>query len=73
MKFTSRGFAVEKFTDRNGESCSIQESSLADEPAIWLGVDAPNPKIFPGDGTGWHDYPLPPNVQCSTRMHLTQA
>jgi hypothetical protein len=35
-------------------------------------VNDPNPKIFPGDNTGWHDYSLPENVQCTTRMHLTR-
>lgn len=69
---TNRGFARAEFTDYNGEPCSVQKSSLADDDAIWLGVNDPHPKIFPGDNTGWHDYPLPENVQCSTRMHLTR-
>lgn len=36
---TARGFAYGDFRDRYGQECSIQESSLATEPAIWLGVD----------------------------------
>ena len=28
-----------EFEDRSGQECSIQSSSLADEPAVWLGVD----------------------------------
>lgn len=41
---TSRGFEVVEFTDRNGQQCSLQQSSVADyEPpgssAIWLGVN----------------------------------
>jgi len=34
---TERGFVVAHFRDRYGEECSIQESSLAEEAAIWLG------------------------------------
>ncbi len=37
---TERGFNIIKFTDRYGQACSLQESSLAFESAIWLGVDA---------------------------------
>lgn len=43
-----------------------------ERPLLWLGINDPNPKILPGNGTGWHDYPLPENVLCTTRMHLTQ-
>lgn len=52
---TQRGFAIAKFTDRYGNSCSIQESSIATEACIWLGVDR--------DAN---------DVECPTRMHLTQ-
>lgn len=69
---TQRGFSLGKFKDQSGHECSIQKSSLATEDCIWLGINDPQPKIFPGDNTGWHDYPLPPNVQCTTRMHLTR-
>lgn len=40
---TSRGFTLYEFVDRYGESCSLQESSLATEDAIWLGIDAIDP------------------------------
>lgn len=40
-KRTERGFLRVLFTDRYGEACSLQESSLASEPAIWLGLDGP--------------------------------
>lgn len=72
MTKTGRGFALAEFTDANGEACSLQKSSSAMEDKVWLGVNEPNPKIMPGDGTGWHPYPLPENVQCTTRMHLTR-
>jgi hypothetical protein len=38
-KKTQRGFALYEFTDRNGEKCKIQKSSIATEDAIWLGSD----------------------------------
>lgn len=72
IETTDRGFVIARFDDGNGEACSLQKSSAAERDMIWLGVDDPNPQLFPGDGTGWHPYPLPENVQCSTRMHLTR-
>jgi hypothetical protein len=38
---TQRGFVRVEFTDRYGESCSLQESSLATEAAVWLGQNKP--------------------------------
>lgn len=34
-----RGFLIGRFRDRYGQECSIRESSLAGEYAIWLGAD----------------------------------
>lgn len=53
---THRGFRYAAFVDRYGEAASIQESSLATESAIWLGLDK-----------GTHHL-----EECSARMHLTQ-
>ena len=39
---TTRGFLVAIFVDRYQNLCSIQESSLATENCIWLGLDAPD-------------------------------
>ena len=36
---TSRGFGYYEFNDKYGQKCSLQDSSLATEPAIWFGVD----------------------------------
>lgn len=36
---TARGFPAARFADLYGSACSIQDSSLADHEAIWLGVD----------------------------------
>jgi hypothetical protein len=72
---TARGFRLYTFTDRYGEKCSLQASSLASESAIWLGIDNPNPQIMasktPEGGTGWVPYKIPEDVMISTRMHLT--
>jgi hypothetical protein len=35
---TARGFALAKFVDAAGLQCSLQDSSLASEACIWLGV-----------------------------------
>lgn len=73
---TERGFGGFSFKDKYGLQCSLQDSSLATEPAIWLGIDDPEPKIMASDtpqgGTGWVDYLIPPEVLLHTRMHLTQ-
>ncbi|BCP56261.1 hypothetical protein K32_48780 [Kaistia sp. 32K] len=83
IKYTERGFARCAFLDRYSVPCSLQESSLAEEAAIWLGVDDANPMIMASDAaahgvnttetTGWVPYPVPPAVLMTTRMHLTQA
>ena len=38
LEETSRGFKIASFVDINGDKCSIQESSLATDDAIWLGM-----------------------------------
>jgi hypothetical protein len=39
IKKTERGFKKGDFTDAYGEKCSIQESSLAEEDCVWLGIN----------------------------------
>jgi hypothetical protein len=56
---TERGFLRADFADRYGAKCSIQQSSLATEDAIWLGCDA-----------GLHHHVT---GSCLARMHLTRA
>lgn len=79
---TNRGFGLILFTDRYGTKCSLQESSLASERAIWFGVDDAEPKVLASEAaqhgvateetTGWVPYPIPEQVLLTTRMHLTQ-
>lgn len=54
---TQRGFARADFEDLYGSHCSIQESSLATEAAIWLGVHEGSPHY---------------EDRTSSRMHLNQ-
>ena len=43
---TGRGFELIEFTDLYGAKCSLQQSSLATEDALWFGPDNANPKIM---------------------------
>lgn len=69
---TDRGFGRIEFADRYGVECSIQDSSLATEDAIWLGCNDSNPRIINPHGPGWIPYLIPEGVHCNTRMHLTR-
>lgn len=50
--------------------------------AVWFGVDDPAPKVMHKDAAavgiktavteGWLPYPVPPQVQLTTRMHLNR-
>jgi hypothetical protein len=74
-KKTHRGFKLVSFSDINGHDCSLQESSLATDRAVWLGIDDADPKAFV-PGKGWASVDLDGLVDgellLSTRMHLTQ-
>jgi len=65
-KKTGRGFLLLKFEDHYGNGCSLQKSSLASEPAVWLGVDDADPKIMasktPLGGVGWVPYKINDDV-----------
>lgn len=77
-----RGFRLADFTEYNGHECSIQESSSANEPLLWLGIDDPRPMILAREAhahgietdavSGWVEVPLPPGASISGRMHVTQ-
>ena len=83
QKKTQRGFRVVEFSDLYRVKCSIQQSSLASQPALWLGVDDPEPKVMKMEAhlfglqpdppiEGWMPYPIPKQVLLSTRMHLSR-
>ena len=74
---TNRGFSVSSFKDSYGYMCSIQKSSSASEPRIWLGRDkidgfanADN-KIVDVDNR-MVKVTLPESVVVNARMHLNQ-
>lgn len=79
---TGRGFTIGYFEDLYNDRCSIQESSLADQPAIWLGIVDANPQVMAKDAhrlgvpttevNGWIPYPIPEEVLLTTRMHLSR-
>ena len=60
---TPRGFTRYEFEDRYGQKCSLQESSLATESAIWFGVYNTGPHL---EGPGGQR-----NEKIMARMHLT--
>lgn len=87
VKRTARGFPLVEFKDHYDQPCSLQASSLAiyQQPgtsAVWLGVNDPSPKVMARDAAsvgvnttetcGWVPYPIPKEVQISTRMHLNR-
>lgn len=71
---TERGFNGFEFEDRYGIKCSIQNSSLASENAIWFGTNGhlDNPAKILTKDKGWVEYPLPEGILIPSRMHLTQ-
>lgn len=71
FKKTERGFPYFQFKDRYDHECSLQKSSLAFEDAVWFGVNDAAPQILDPE-KGWKPFPVPEEVQMTTRMHLTQ-
>lgn len=61
---TERGFGLVTFKDRYGQECSLQDSSLATESAIWFGVVNTGPNLEGPTGVK--------NFKIDARMHLTQ-
>lgn len=57
VKKTSRGFQLIEFKDLYGEACSIQQSSLADKAALWLGAEHETIHKVTGE-------------KCGARMHI---
>lgn len=74
---TSRGFKYVEFNDRNGEPCSLQESSIATDDCVWFGCDEIGLKKFT-PGKGWEDvelqqdHPYGITHVANNRMHLNR-
>jgi hypothetical protein len=66
---TARGFTMYEWQDRYSTKCSLQDSSLATEACVWLGVDKAEVKTF-RPGEGWKDMDLPEEASIFSRMHL---
>ena len=78
---TERGFTHNSFTDRYGEKCSLQKSSLAFEEAIWFGIDNPTLTLFETEQMGKYRQVTDKEagaalggfeLSACSRMHLTQ-
>lgn len=69
---TGRGFGIINFTDKYGSDCSLQDSSIATEPAIWFGVSVINLQTMDSNKC-WIPFEIPNEVLVNSRMHLTQA
>lgn len=73
IKRNERGFENGEFSDRYGNKCSIQKSSLAIEDCIWLGIDEPELTVFENENRGKYiNTTLPKNWMVTSRMHLTR-
>ena len=74
---TNRGFSIFNFKDSYGHMCSIQKSSSASEPRIWLGLDKIDGFANVDNRTVNMDnkivkVTLPESVVANARMHLNQ-
>ncbi len=74
---TARGFKLITFTDRSNVDCTLQESSLAGEAAIWFGAAEIGVQRHARDYQGWHEVDLKEvfpgqDIVANNRMHLTQ-
>ena len=67
---TNRGFSIFNFKDSYGHMCSIQKSSSASEPKIWLGRDEMD--VFTNVDNRIVKFTLPESVVVTARMHLYQ-
>lgn len=68
---TERGRTILYFKDRDGYGCSLQKSSTDTEPRIWFGITKAHP-VYPTESGEWLPYPLAPDVDVPTRMHMNQ-
>lgn len=72
-RYTERGFGKIEFKDLYGTECSLQNSSLATDDAIWLGCDDTQLVVFEDENMGKYiETTLPKNWSVNTRMHLNK-
>jgi uncharacterized protein with von Willebrand factor type A (vWA) domain len=64
-------FKIINFKDTLNRNCSIQESSLASEPNLWIGLEDTKPLVN-RNGTEWQEYEIPDGVLLTQRMELNQ-
>lgn len=73
LQKSDRGFLFGEFIDRCGDKCSIQESSLATEDAIWFGIDSPKLTVFEDENMGRYvTTEMPKTFSVNSRMQLTR-
>lgn len=81
LRKTSRGFTYRNFLDRNGVECSIQQSSLATEEAIWFGANKIGVREFVAgrEPNAWvsldymdEAHGMDKHYVANNRMHLTR-
>ena len=68
---TKHGWPFCEFDDLYDHKCYVQDSSLAFENAIWLGVRDANPLILK-PGEGWVPVDFPEGTLFTTQMHINQ-
>lgn len=68
---TARGFERIDFRDQYGIECSLQQSSLASPPCVWLGCNDADPRVLL-PGKGWTQIEMPSGYIADTRMHLNR-
>lgn len=79
-KETSRGFDYYEFEESNGNKCSIQKSSAAEDDYIWFGANKIGIKEFVAyrQPSAWVDMPefdisdMAHHYVANNRMHLSR-
>jgi len=70
---TQRGFLKGIFMDSHQQECSIQESSIATEARIWLGINKPEIVISDKHNLGRYIITdVPENWSINSRMEVNQ-
>lgn len=73
LRKTERGFGIIDFKDLYNHNCSLQESSLATDDAIWFGIDDQELTVFEENMGKYVVTKLPHNWKTNGRMHLSRT